>query len=167
MGLVVVLPAYIEGVLRGEVLVDGPDATDVLLRMVASSPHREATRAILLGGITLGGFNMVDLSRLHEESGLPVVTVTRRAPDYGAMERALQKYLPDRPELLRMLHAHPLFTVELRPQPLWVAAVGLSPKEATQLVRRSILRGSYPEPLRLAHLVASAIPSGPVSRSRA
>ncbi|MDE1820070.1 MAG: DUF99 family protein [Euryarchaeota archaeon] len=167
VGLVVVLPSYVEGVLRDEVMVDGPDATEVLLRMVGSSSHRAATRAIMLGGITLGGFNMVDLTRLNEASGLPVLTVTRAAPDFDAMERALRKYLPDRPELLRLLRAHPLFTVPMRPRPLWVAVVGMPKEEATRLVLRSIVRGSYPEPLRLAHLFASAIPKGPVSRSRA
>jgi uncharacterized protein len=167
VGLVVALPSYVEGVLRGEVAIDGSDATDELVRMVRSSAHREATRAILLGGIALGGFNVVDLSRLAQGTGLPVITVARRRPDLAAMERALRRHLPDRPELIDLLRQHELFTLPLRPNPLWVAAVGISRPEAAALLRKSLVRGSYPEPLRLAHLFASAIPSGPPSRSRA
>ncbi len=167
VGVVVVLPSYVEGVLRGDVEVDGADATDVLVDLVNSTPHREATRAILLGGIALGGFNVVDLTRLHQATGLPVVTVTRRAPDLPAMEEAIRKHLPGRPDLLALLRAHELFTVPLRPRPLWVAAVGLTRKEATELLRKSLVRGSFPEPLRLAHLMASVVPGGSPSRSRA
>ena len=167
VGVVVVLPSYVEGVLRGEVEVDGTDATDVLVDLIKGTPHREATRAILLGGIALGGFNVVDLTRLHQATGLPVVTVARRAPDLQAMVEAIRKHLPQRPDLLKLLTAHELFTVPLRPRPLWVAAVGLTRKEATDLVLRSLVRGSFPEPLRLAHLMASLVPGGPPSRSRA
>lgn len=167
VGLVVVLPGYVEGVLRDEVAVDGTDATDVLIRQVQGAPHRPATAGILLGGIALGGFNVVDLTRLHEETGLPVITVARRPPDLDAMQEALERHLPGRPELQRLLRAHELFPLPLRPQPLWVAAVGTSREEAVELLRKSLVRGSYPEPLRLAHLFASAVPAGPPSRSRA
>jgi endonuclease V-like protein UPF0215 family len=167
VGLVVSLPGYVEAVLKTRVEVDGSDSTEVLARVVQGSPHREASQAILLGGISLGGFNIVDLSRLHEATGLPVITVTRRPPDFGAMERALQRHAPGRPELLTLLRRHPLHPFPVRPEPLWFAAVGLGVMEAKGLLRKSLVRGSFPEPLRLAHLFASVIPPGPPSRSRA
>lgn len=167
VGLSVVLPGYVEGVLRGEVAIDGTDATDVLTRLVNASRHRPASTAILLGGISLGGFNVVDLDRLFEGTGLPVVTVARRKPDLAAMQRAFERHLPGQGERARLLSAHPLFPLPTRPRPLWVAAVGIPATEAKSLLRKSLVRGSYPEPLRLAHLFASAIPPGPPSRSRA
>jgi uncharacterized protein len=167
VGLSVALPGYVEGVLRTEVEVDGLDATDRLVEAIAASRHRPASTAILLGGISFGGFNLVDLDALAERCGLPVVTVTRDEPDLPAMKDALARHLPSRPELARLLTAHPLFPLPLRPRPLWVAAVGISREEAELLLRKSLVRGSFPEPLRLAHLFASAIPAGPTSRSRA
>ncbi len=167
VGLVVSVPGYVEGVLRSEVTVDGTDATEVLVRMVLGSSHREATSAILLGGISMGGFNLVDLSALHRETGLPVITVTRRFPDFEAMERALARHLPALPSRARLLTEHRLLPFPVQPNPLWVAMEGIPRRDAFALLRKSLVRGSYPEPLRLAHLVASAIPPGPPSRSRA
>ena len=167
VGLVVTLPDYLEGVLRGELTVDGDDSTEVITKLVTESPYFEAAQAIMLDGITFGGFNIVDLDLLNERTGLPVVTVTRRMPDMEAMEQALSRHLPLRKELPQLLRAHPLFSFAKRPQPLWVACVGATQSEVALLLKKSFVRGSFPEPLRLAHMVASAIPSGPTSRSRA
>lgn len=167
VGLVVTLPGYVEGVLRGEVTVDGRDSTDVIMALVKGSPHREATQAVMLDGITVGGFNVVDLDRLHEACGLPVITVTRRRPDLAAMESAMTRHVPEAADLRRLLRAHPLVPFPRDPQPLWVSCVGATEGEARALLRKSFVRGSFPEPLRLAHLFASAIPRAPASRSRA
>lgn len=167
MGLVVALPGYVEGVLRGEVTIDGDDATDVLTRLVRGSPHQESTQAILLGGIAVGGFNLVDLEELNRSTGLPVITVSRDRPDLDAMARAFARHRPDAPERARLFLDHPVTAWPLRPRPLWIASVGATTGEAGALLRKSLVRGSYPEPLRLAHLVASAVPPGPPSRSRA
>lgn len=167
VGLSVSLPSYVEGVVRGEVTVDGDDATRVLTALVRGSAHLEAARAIFLGGIALGGFNVVDLDALSRATGLPVITVARRKPDFAAMDAALMLHFPKRPELRHLIHAHPLFQYPTFPNPIWVSSVGTTEKEASMLIKRSLVRGSFPEPLRLAHLVASAIPPGPVSRSRA
>lgn len=167
VGLVVTLPDYLEGVLRGELTVDGDDSTEVISRLVMESPHFEAAQAILLDGITFGGFNIVDLDRLYEKTKLPVVTVTRRRPDLEAMEMALARHMPFRQELPQLLRAHPLFSFPKTPQPLWVGCVGATQGEVSALLKKSFVRGSFPEPLRLAHLVASAVPPPPTSRSRA
>jgi hypothetical protein len=167
VGLVVTLPDYLEGVLRGELTVDGDDSTAVIAKLVTESPYFEAAQAIMLDGITFGGFNIVDLDLLHEKTGLPVVTVTRRRPDMEAMEMALSRHMPLREELPHLLRAHPLFSFPRKPQPLWVACVGATQAEASTLLKKSFVRGSFPEPLRLAHIVASAIPPAPTSKSRA
>ncbi len=167
VGVIVTLPGYVEGVVRGAVTVDGTDATDVLIALVRASPHREATQAILLDGITFGGFNVVDMDRLHDATRLPVITVTRRRPDLAAMETAMGRHLPAGKETALLLRAHPLFSYPCKPQPLWVSCVGAPEADARALLKKSFVRGSFPEPLRLAHLFASAIPGGPVSRSRA
>jgi endonuclease V-like protein UPF0215 family len=49
-----------------------------------------------------------------------------------------------------------LFGVPTEGQPILAAAVGCSRADAAWLVQRSTVRGHWPEPLRLAHLVASA-----------
>lgn len=144
------------------ITVDGTDATEKLIDAVVNSRFKDL-RVILLKGITYGGFNVVDLEALHRETGLPVIVVVRKRPDLKAMELALRKHFPDwegRAELLRK--APPL--LEMIPGKLYVQAVGLEPETAFEVVRVTTRTGLIPEPLRLAHIVASAVMTGESTR---
>ncbi len=169
VGVVVSLPGYLEGLLRTEVEVDGDDATEALLSSVNPSRFRPASQAILLGGISLAGFNVVDLDRLHQGTGLPVVTVTREPPDLEAMSGALERrFGAGAAERERRIRSFPLFPFGNGPRPLWVAGVGLDREGTRSLLAKSLVRGSYPEPLRLAHRIAALLAGGrEVPRSRA
>jgi len=140
------------------ITVDGTDATEKLIDAVNGSRFKDL-RVVMLKGITYGGFNVVDLERLHRETGLPVIVVVRKRPDLKAMELALRKHFPDwgeRVELLRK--APPLF--EMIPGKLYVQALGVSPEVAFDIVRVTTKTGLIPEPLRLAHIMASAFMTG-------
>jgi uncharacterized protein len=168
VGVVFSAPNYVEGVLRTSVAIDGTDATDRILALLGRSPFLDGVRAILLDGIAVGGFNLVDLDRLYEQLRRPIVTVTRRAPDFPAIHSALRKYFPrDAPARWRLVQAHPLFRLSTpEGNPLRVSAVGCTRAEASAVVRRTTVRGNIPEPLRLARLVARAL-AGPIRDSPA
>ncbi|NIW37834.1 MAG: DUF99 family protein, partial [Gemmatimonadetes bacterium] len=70
----------LEGVLTGRVRTDGANSTRVLAEMVATSKFAPQLQLVLLQGIALGGFNVIDLSGLHERLGIPVMVVARRQP---------------------------------------------------------------------------------------
>jgi endonuclease V-like protein UPF0215 family len=38
----------------------------------------------------------------------------------------------------------------------WISSAGCSHKEAEEIVRMSVVRGGVPEPVRMAHLIATA-----------
>jgi uncharacterized protein len=159
VGVVFSTPNYVEGILRTSVTIDGTDATDRILMLLGDSPFLDGVRAVLLDGIAVGGFNLIDLDRLHERLGRPIVTVTRHAPDFPAIHAALRKYFPrDASARWRLVRAHPLFRVPTAEgNPLHVSAVGCSRREAVAIVRRTTVRGNLPEPLRLARLVARTL----------
>jgi endonuclease V-like protein UPF0215 family len=151
------LPDRVEGVTTTDVAVDGTDATERVADAIRRSGHLEGLRAVMLDGITLGGFNVVDLARLSRSLRLPVVAVTRRRPDFAAIEAALRTYFPkDGGRRRRLVRARPLFRVDVADGTLHVAVAGATRAEAAALVRRSIREGRWPEPLRLAALVARA-----------
>jgi endonuclease V-like protein UPF0215 family len=50
--------------------------------------------------------------------------------------------------------------VQLPDGRVYVASEGIDPKEADAMVRRCVVRGCLPEPVRLAHLVATAMVRG-------
>lgn len=166
VGVLARAPAYVEAVLRSRVAVDGDDATQVVANLVARSRYADAVQVVMLDGVTLGGFNVVDLDALHSALGIPIVTVTRDPPDKPAIEAALRKHFEDAERRLALLQRHPLERVDTAHSPVWVKRVGLGAQDARDLVRSLTVRGAIPEPLRLAHLIAAAYKTGE-SRGRA
>ena len=155
--VVMTLPEHVEAIRTGRVRVDGTDGTRRIIALVRGLGSLEGARAILLDGAVVGGFNVLDLDALHRELALPVVAVTRRAPEFPRIRGALAKWFP-RTASARwaLLRAHRLFPVPTSGQPILAAAVGCSRTDAVHLVQRATVRGFWPEPVRLAHLVASA-----------
>ncbi len=152
------MPGHVEGVAVSRVRVDGRDAADRIIGIVRSVPQFEGVRGILLDGVAVGGFNIIDLAALSRTLGLPVVAVTRRVPDFERIRAALRKYFPkDFRRRWSLLRAHNLFRVPTAGEPILATAVGCRRAEAIALVRRTTTRGYWPEPLRLAHAVAHAV----------
>ncbi len=172
----------LDGVVSGKIRRDGSNATAEMVRLVRESPFVHV-RAVMLQGIAVGGFNVVDIQRLSRELGVPVLVVMRRAPDLEAVHRALFSDSPtSRPPVRGAAHKWHLIEgagpIELlgsshralkRSQvtglrenapKLWIQRVGLSLEAARELVHATTLHGNVPEPLRLAHLIAGGITTG-------
>ncbi len=160
VGVAVQAPAYIEGVLMTLAAVDGRDATERILGMVRRSRYREGLRMIFLNGIAVGGFNVIDLAALHRELDVPVVTVTRRAPNLDAIRTALRRKFDDWEERWSLIEGHAIEEVTTRHTPLHVTYVGATRHEVVEALALATVRGALPEPLRVAHLVAAATVKG-------
>ncbi|HKN06724.1 MAG TPA: DUF99 family protein [Thermoplasmata archaeon] len=151
------LPEHVEAVRTAQVRVDGTDGTRRVVALVRSLGSLDGVRAVLLDGAVVGGFNVLDMDALHRELRLPIVAVTRRPPEFAQIHAALKKWFPrTAPARWSLLRAHRLFPVPTGGRPILAAAVGCSRADAAHLVRRSTVHGYWPEPLRLAHLIASA-----------
>lgn len=155
--VVLSLPSYVEAIRTATVEVDGRDATERIASLVESTGHLSDLRAVLLDGVVVGGFNVIDIDWLHSRLRWPVITVTRRPPDRERIRAALLKWFPrDHRERARRIAAHPLFRVPTGGAPIYASIVGAPRRDAIALLRRTPVRGYWPEALRLAHLVASA-----------
>jgi endonuclease V-like protein UPF0215 family len=160
----------LDGVLTGRVRRDGTDSTDAMVEMVEGSQFVEHVRAVMLQGIAVGGFNVVDVHALSERLGVPVLVVMRRAPDMTAVRRALFSDAPSvRPPVRGAARKWRLIEGAGPVESLGkvhVQRVGLSLEAARALVTDTTLHGNIPEPLRVAHLIAGAMTTGR-SRGRA
>ena len=78
-------------VLHAEIRVDGLDATDKLLSMMRGIE----VDAVILGGITFGGFNVINPRTIHAETGVPIIVYSGVKPDNDAVLAALRKHFPD------------------------------------------------------------------------
>ena len=160
VGVVVRLPGYIEGLMISDVAVDGDDADRSILDLILRSRYREQIRWVMIDGTALGGFNVVDIDHLYDATGIPFCTVTRDKPDIDAMRSALQKHFLDWHRRLEIVERHALNEMSTGHGSIFFSVAGCSASETEELLRASTLQGLMPEPLRLAHLVATAMVKG-------
>lgn len=145
-----------EGLLWGHTTKDGTDATEVLAQMLAGSKFAPQLHLVLCDGVTVGGLNIIDLITLHEATALPCVSVMRRPPDLRAIRRVVDR-LPDaqvrwhRIQRAGVVHQLGGFTFQV---------VGAEPADVAAALSSLTDRGKVPEPLRLAHLIGSAVVRG-------
>jgi endonuclease V-like protein UPF0215 family len=147
----------LEGVLTGRVRTDGANATRALTEMVAGSKFAAQLQLVLLQGIALGGFNVIDLHALHEALGLPVMVVARRRPRLEKMREALLTRVPGGARKWALIERlGPMEPVA----GVYVQRVGLTRAAAEAVIERLAVHSNLPEPLRTAHLIAGAIARG-------
>ena len=146
----------VEAVAVTDFPLDGDGAAEFLARWIAELRFASALHAVVLGGITIAGLGVVDISRLAARLGLPVMAVNRQAPADKPLIRALQTAgLDDRIRI-----------VETTPRAwgfsdgLFVAHAGSSREDARRLLEATLNKSQLPEPLRLAHIIGSAITRG-------
>ncbi len=158
--------SYLEGVLKREIFVDGDDSTEQIIRMVKGTRHRGHLRIVMLSGITFGGLNIADIKSINEATGLPVIIVTRRLPDIAAVKKAISHVQKPMEKIARLQRAGRLHTLDIGDKQVVYQRIGLSSYDAEKIIRLTIVRGLVPEPLRVAHIIASGMSLGD-SRGRA
>ncbi len=147
----------LEGILCGAVRRDGANATGRLARLVETSKFRRQLQLVMLQGIALAGFNVVDVEALYRLLGLPVLVVVRRRPRPERVRRALLSRVSAGERKWRLIES--LGPVE-PVAGLYVQRVGMTRDEAAQVIAELAVHGNIPEPLRTAHLIAGAIGTG-------
>jgi endonuclease V-like protein UPF0215 family len=147
----------LDGVMHTHVAIDGFDATEQLASMINSSPHCKQIRLIMLNGITLGGFNIVDIKKLNFDTKLPVIALTPEKPDLESVYKALLN-LPRAEERWKIvLSAGEIHEVVCLYKKIYMELVGISITDAEEIVKLTLKNSSLPEPLRVAHLIASGV----------
>ncbi len=145
----------IDGVLSEVVDIDGDDASDRIIRMVKKSKFYPQLRAILLKGLAVGGFNMIDITKVSGKTKIPVIVVMRRLPSTESMKKALIK-LGKRSSIKLIERAGKI----RRAGSLYIQFSGTTPEKAKEILRISCNRGNIPEPIRVAHLMAGGVKLG-------
>ena len=143
----------IESVALGEFPVDGDGATEYLVSWIAGLRTQPMLQAVILGGITIAGLGIIDVTALAERLGLAVLVVTRHNPARSELADAVKAAgLLDRLTLLeRTPRAYGIS------EGLYLAHAGVPRVEAERLLMATLGKAKLPEPLRVAHLIGQAI----------
>jgi hypothetical protein len=151
---------YIECVLSRQISIDGDDATFICTDMIKNTKHKKQLKAMLLDGVTFGGFNVVDIQEVYKSTNIPVITVTRDKPDFYKIEKALKNNFRDWKRRLEFMKKGKLYAVKTRYNPIYIKCIGIDIEDAKEIIKLSTIRGVVPEPIRIAHLIASGISRG-------
>ncbi|MBI2232933.1 MAG: DUF99 family protein [Candidatus Aenigmarchaeota archaeon] len=152
---------FIDGLLSTGVKKDGFDATEKLAERITGSRHYDQLSVIMLDGITMAGFNVVDLKELNKKTRLPVIAVLRKKPDKKSFFEAMKKPGNSKKRLEIAKRAGKIYSYEK----IFYQKSGLSTRDCEKVLSITCLHGNMPEPIRVAHLIASGL-SGE-SRGRA
>ncbi len=155
-------PQLLESVALAERAVDGAEATEFLADWISGLRCYPTLQAVVLGGITLAGLSVVDISALAAALERPILVVNRKNPAVSRLAEALAAAgFHDR---LPILDRSPAAT-HVAPG-LYLSWAGVRQREAEKLLRATLGKAQIPEPLRIAHIIARALETGE-SRGRA
>ena len=151
-----------EGMIWGEVTKDGTDATEILVKLLQGSKFYEQINVVLIDGIAVGGFNIIDLPGLSNDLNRPCLAVMRKYPDLQAVNKALMNFSDYQQRKQLLVHAGKIYSHHN----FYFQVSGCDPNTAANVLNHITDRGHVPEALRLAHLIGAAIMTGE-SSSRA
>lgn len=156
-GVIVRGNGILEGVLKTEVIVDGEDATEKILEMVSASTHSMQLKMILTRGVTIAGFNYIDIRKISQETSLPVVSIVDHQPNQEDFNLAIRN-VPNWEKRLEIINSTPIREVITNKEeaPVFIQSVGIEESTVDKFLKEITLFGRIPEPLRVARLIAMA-----------
>ncbi len=157
-GVVMRSDSVIDGIAYSNTTIRGDDATDAIIQLYKAL-NRNDINMIMLGGVVISMYNIIDLDRLYTTLSVPVIGVTfeesegleehiMRVFQGEQMERKLQAYkrLGARSKVMLKTGYH-----------VYVRCVGMNTRIAKRALNKFLLQGSVPEPIRVARLLARAV----------
>ncbi|NVM16195.1 MAG: DUF99 family protein [Candidatus Lokiarchaeota archaeon] len=149
------------GMVKKEILIDGDDATEVLIEL--TKQNEKHVQYILTDTITFGGFNIIDLEKVYDITKKPIIAVTERMVDLGAVRKAVVKKFPNKYEfkLQNIVNAGDLYETSIKTaggySKVYFHSKGIQFSEVDSLLHKVCIDSKVPEPVRLAHIIGKAL----------
>ncbi len=145
-------------VIRSEIEIDGDDASEKLIELVKQ--NEKHVQYLLLHSITFGGFNIVDLEKIYDETKKPIIAVTEREVDLDGVKKALYNKFPKSVyyrKLQFIIRAGNLYKTEIKTaggfSKVYFHVIGIEVNEAQSLLQKTCIDSKLPECIRMAHLI--------------
>ena len=143
----------IDGMTFGSTTIEGDDATESVILM-HKLLAREDINCILLDGLVISMYNIIDGERVAGETGLPVIAITFE--DSQGLENSIKQHFDDwQDKLARYQKLGRREQVILKTgKTLFIRCWRVNSKRAVAILNAFTLQGSFPEPIRVAKLAA-------------
>jgi endonuclease V-like protein UPF0215 family len=147
---------------KTDVEVDGLDSTEKIIELYQRCPFKLEIRLIMIDSPTVAAFNIVDPFRIHQETGVPVLLLPDSRPR-GSIVDVYSKVFPDRNSQIEILQNLPpldQLELEIHSDPnikgsIYFHVIGAKKEDIAPVLIHLAEYSLVPEPLRLAHLLAS------------
>ena len=145
----------VDGLAIAHATVGGDDATSAVLR-IYEQLDRADINAIVLSGVAVSWFNIINLAEVFDKIQKPLICVTYEGS--MGLEKYINEYFP-KPEKKLSLYKSlgPRERVKLKTgYEVFVRMLGCSADDARILLNKFTQDGRVPEPVRVARLAARA-----------
>ncbi|MBU5688150.1 MAG: DUF99 family protein [Candidatus Aenigmarchaeota archaeon] len=150
-----------DGMVTTEITVDGLDATEKIIEMINKSKYKNELKVIVFKGVTIGGFNVIDIDTIHKSTGLPVIIISRKKPNFEKIFNALKNFNDGQYRWKLIKKAGKVNKLKIKNNKiLYFQFKGVKKEDAEKIILLICKSSLIPEPLRLAHMIASAIVKG-------
>lgn len=156
-GVVMRRDFVIDGFVLGSTTLEGDDSTDEIISMYEKL-SREDISFVMVSGLIISMYNIVDIKRLWTMLSVPIIGVTYE--ESGGIEAAIKHHFPDsyQPKIDQYQRLGSRTKVSLHTNhDIFLRIEGCSMNEAKRLLDTLTIQGSVPEPLRIAQLLAKAV----------
>jgi len=150
----------IEGIVSTKLEVDGLDSSKQIAKMIKKSKFSSQVNFLILDGVNFAGFNIVDMPFLHKELGIPIISIIRKRPRMEKIEAALSNFEDGKKRLALIASAGKIH----KAGNIFFQFAGSDRKTVKTVLVKTTKYGNLPEPLRLAHLIASGVSIGESTR---
>ena len=156
-GVVMRTDKAIDGFVFSTVTVGDMDATEKIIEMHRTL-KRDDINLLLLNGCVISWYNVIDLHRVAEETGLPLICVTYEESE--GLEKYFMELFPEdwehRVEIYRKNESRTL--IDLRTgYTAYIRFIGMNLEEAKTILNKFTTHGAVSEPLRVARLLARSM----------
>jgi endonuclease V-like protein UPF0215 family len=155
-GVVMRRDLIVDGIVFGNATLKGNDSTKSIHCMF-SSLQRDDINCIMLDGLIISMYNIIDGEQLNNTTGIPVIAITFE--DSRGLEEHIRHHFLEEAEkkLEQYRKLGNRDQVRLKTDKLlYIRYWGLSLKGALNTLNAFTLQGSIPEPIRVAKLLARA-----------
>ena len=156
-GVVMRRDFLIDGFVFCKANLEGDDATETILSMYKKL-NRPDISYLLISGIIIAMYNIIDLKKISQSLGLPVIGVTYQ--DSEGIEEAIRHHFPDSHESklkeYQELEKRDKITLHTS-YDIYIRKEGCTLSDVKHLLDELTLQGSFPEPLRVAQLLAKTL----------
>lgn len=156
-GIVMRRDFVIDGFIFGSTTLGGDDATDSILQMYYDLKRPDISY-LLISGLIISLYNMIDIKKIYESLKIPVISVTYN--ESKGIENSIKHHYPNsyssKIKKYHKLGVREKITLTTSSD-VFIRKEGCTIHDVKYLLNDLTLHGSFPEPLRVAQLLAQSL----------